>query len=68
MIYNLISIVVINMWVTKYPLRINQYQPLINRSKSNGILINPICSLHNNSINIRTIDVSKDGKEILKKK
>ena len=55
----------INMLISKYALRINQHQPMINRFESNVMLINSICSLHNHRPNIRTIDVGKDGKEIL---
>ena len=65
MIHNRILITTINMRISKYALRINQHQPMINRSKSNVMLTNSICSLHNHSINIRTINVGKDGKKIL---
>ena len=68
MIHNRILITTINMRIDKCTLRINQYQSRINRLESNVMLINSIRSLHNHRLNIMTIDVGKDGKEILKKK
>ena len=55
------------MRISKHTLRINQYQPLTNRLESNDNITNPIHTIHSNRPNFRTIDASKDGKEILKK-